>query len=63
MLKDACIIENCSFKNGIAVFEDFLFVALNLIQPDKIENVLFKLKLCGLLRKAVCSWMKQKKLA
>ena len=37
MLKDACIIEKCSFKNGIAVFDVFLFVALNLIQPDKID--------------------------
>ena len=34
MLKDACIIEKFSFKKGIAAFDDFLFVALNKIQPD-----------------------------
>ena len=56
MLKDACIIEKYSFKKRIAFLDDFLFVALNRIQPDisrlKCKKCSVKLKFCDLLRKA-----------
>ena len=56
MLKDACIIEKCCFKKGIAVFDDFLFVVWidfnQTFQDWNAKNVVFKLKFCGLLRKA-----------
>ena len=52
MLKDACIIEKYSFKNGIAVFEGRfsissfeLYSTRHFIMNGNAKNVVFKIKM------------------